>query len=74
MAEKTIVVDIDIKAEDIKAAQAAMAQAAKSSALLTVELNKLKEEQSANNKAYKDGAISATELLRKTGRIEAQND
>lgn len=62
MAEKTIVVDIDIKAEDIRAANDAMAQAAKSSAMLTVELNKLKEDQKQNNKLYKEGAISATEL------------
>ena len=70
MAEKTIVVDIDIKAEDIKAAQAAMSEAAKSSALLTVELNKLKEEQSANNKAAKDGAISATELAERQAELK----
>ena len=60
--EKKILVDIEINSEDIKKANDAMASSAKSAALLTLELNKLKAEQQANAKAAKDGAISATEL------------
>jgi hypothetical protein len=60
--EKKILVDIEINSEDIKKANDSMASSAKSAALLTLELNKLKEEQKANSQAAKDGTISATEL------------
>lgn len=72
MAEKKIIVDIDINAEDIRSANDAMAQAAKSSALLTVELNKLKEEQAKNNKLYKEQKISATELAARQAGLKLQ--
>jgi len=62
MEAKKIIVDIEINSEDIKKANEAMASSAKSSALLTLELNKLKKEQKDNAKAAKDGAISASEL------------
>jgi len=60
--EKKILVDIEINSEDIKKANESMASSAKSAALLTLELNKLKEEQKANSQAAKDGTISANEL------------
>lgn len=60
--EKKILVDIEINSEDIKKANDSMASSAKSAALLTLELNKLKEEQKANSQAAKDGTISANEL------------
>ena len=63
MAEaKKVLVDIEINSEDIKKANEAMASSAKSAATLTLELNKLKEEQKKNNAEAKSGAISATEL------------
>ena len=60
--EKKILVDIEINSEDIKKANDAMASSAKSAALLTLELNELKEQQKANNELFKDQSISATEL------------
>ncbi len=60
--EKKILVDIEINSEDIKKANESMATSAKSAAMLTLELNKLKEEQKANSQAAKDGTISANEL------------
>ena len=60
--EKKVLVDIEINSEDIKKAQVAMSASAKEAATLTLELNKLKEEQKKNNAEAKSGAISATEL------------
>lgn len=60
--EKKILVDIEINSEDIKKANESMASSAKSAQLLTLELNKLKEEQKKNNAEAKAGTISATEL------------
>jgi hypothetical protein len=72
MEEKKILVDIEINSEDIKKAQDAMSNSAKSAALLTLELNKLKEEQKENNKLFKDQKISATELASRQAALKLQ--
>jgi len=51
--EKKVLVDIEINSEDIKKARDAMSSSAKEAALLTLELNKLKEEQKKNNDGSK---------------------
>lgn len=55
---KSVLIDIDIRAEDIKAAQAAMANAQKAAALYTAEIARVKKEQQEANKALKEGTIS----------------
>jgi hypothetical protein len=55
---KSVLIDIDIRAEDIKAAQAAMANAQKAAALYTAEITRVKKEQAEANKALKEGTIS----------------
>jgi hypothetical protein len=72
MAEKTIVVDIDIKAEDIRAASAAMAEAQKQSAAYTQALNDLKTQQKEANALYKIGAISADENAKRQSALKIQ--
>jgi hypothetical protein len=72
MAEKTIVVDIDIKAEDIKAASSAMAEAQKQSAAYTKALNDLKTQQKEANALYKVGAIDATENAKRQSALKIQ--
>jgi hypothetical protein len=72
MEEKKILVDIEINSEDIKKAQDAMSNSAKSAALLTLELNKLKEEQKKNNAEAKAGTISATELASRQAGLKLQ--
>ena len=72
MAEKTIVVDIDIKAEDIRAASAAMAEAQKQSAAYTQALNDLKTQQKENSALYKVGAIDAKENAKRQAELKIQ--
>jgi len=55
---KSVLIDIDIRAEDIKAAQAAMANAQKAAALYTAEIARVKKEQAEANKALNEGTIS----------------
>jgi len=70
--EKKVLVDIEINSEDIKKARDAMSSSAKEAALLTLELNKLKEEQKKNNAEAKAGAISATELASRQAGLKLQ--
>lgn len=55
---KSVLIDIDIRAEDIKAAQDAMMNAKKEMVLYTAELARIKKEQAELNKLQKDGAIT----------------
>ncbi len=72
MEAKKVLVDIEINSEDIKKARDAMSSSAKEAALLTLELNKLKEEQKKNNAEAKAGAISATELASRQAGLKLQ--
>jgi hypothetical protein len=61
---KQVLIDIDIRAEDIKAAQTAMSEAQKKAALFVAELAKLRKEQMEANALYKVGAVSLEEYAK----------
>ena len=64
-AEKKIIIDLDIKTEDIQAATSAMAEAKKKSVEYQQELTALKTEQKELNALYKVGAIDSAEYAKK---------
>lgn len=64
MAEKKIIVDIDINADDIRAAREAQDAAAKSMREYQQEVNALKTQQKEINALYKVGAIDSKEYAK----------
>ena len=72
MAEKTIIVDFEINAEDVKAANEAMDDATASAASYQQELNKLKTDQKELNALYKIGAVGANEYAQKQTLLKKQ--
>jgi hypothetical protein len=72
MAEKTVIVDIDIKADDIKSASDAMAKARAETIAFNKELNSLKDAQKENSALFKVGAISADEYAKRQTDIKTK--
>lgn len=72
MAEKTIIVDIDIKAEDIKAASEAMTKARAETVELNRQLNELKKQQKESAALFKVGAIDAKEYAKQQTQIKGE--
>jgi hypothetical protein len=64
MSEKSVVINLEIDAADIKAAKAAMDAAGKSAATYQAEINRLKKQQADLNKQLKDGKIGADDYAK----------
>jgi hypothetical protein len=69
---KQVLIDIDIRAEDIKSANAAMVEAQKKSALYFAEIQRLKTAQAENNALMKVGAITSDDYAKKTVELTSQ--
>lgn len=72
MSEKKVIVDIDIKAEDIKAAGEAMDKARAETVELNRQLNELKKQQKESAALFKVGAIDAKEYAKQQTQIKEQ--
>jgi hypothetical protein len=72
MAEKKVIVDIDIKAEDIKAAKEAQDAAAQSMVEYQRTINDLKRQQKELNALYKIGAVDSKEYAKQQTEIKTQ--
>ena len=72
MAEKKIIVDIDIKADDIRAAKEAQDAAAKSMRIYQQEVNALKTQQKEINALYKVGTIDAKEYAKQQTDVKVK--
>jgi len=71
-SSKKVVVDIDIKAEDIDAAKKAMETAKTTAAEYQKEVNKLKLDQKELNALHKVGAVNADQYAKKQTELKKQ--
>lgn len=72
MAEKKVIIDLDIKTEDIAAANVAMKKAREETIEYNRQLNQLKEQQKQLNDSYKKGAIDADTYAKQQTKIKSE--
>jgi len=71
MAEKKVIVDIDIKADDIANANAAMKKAREETIEYNRQLNELKKQQKELNDSYKKGTVDANSYAKQQTAIKS---
>lgn len=72
MAEKKVIVDIDIKSEDIANANSAMKKAREETIAYNQQLNELKKQQKELNDSYKKGETTASAYAKQQTKIKEQ--